>query len=185
MDHHADLEFIALLESCKERKRPAQKLLYQKYYRYGMGICMRYLDSEDEAILCFNDAFLKVFNNLDKFDTNKDFKPWFKTILINTILNYFKRNKKKAYFEQLKCNLYGDQTPLINSLLNYKDILKSIQSLSLAYRTVFNLYVMDGFNHQEISSMLNISESTSRSNLTRAKIKLREILTSDTYSYHE
>ncbi|NNF34045.1 MAG: sigma-70 family RNA polymerase sigma factor [Saprospiraceae bacterium] len=171
-----ELDIGALIEKCVSGQRDAQKQLYMRYYTYGMGICMRYVNHEDEAISCFNDGMMRVFNNLHKFDQTKDFKPWLKTILIHTNLNYLRSMKNKPQSVELSIGINSNGKEEIISGLHYQDLLKVVQKLSTNYRTVFNLYVIDGYNHEEIAQKLNISASTSRSNLARAKARLRQLL---------
>jgi len=180
-----ELDISALIEKCVSGHRDAQKQLYMRYYTYGMGICMRYVNREDEAISCFNDGMMRVFDNLHKFDHSRDFKPWLKTILINTNLNHIRSKKNKPVNVELQKGIYSNGREEIISGLHYQDLLKLVQKLSTNYRTVFNLYVIDGYNHEEIAERLNISESTSRSNLTRAKVRLRQLLNQSVTVNHE
>jgi len=116
-----------------------------------------------------NDAFLKVFTNIKRYDTQLEFKPWFRKILVNTAINFMKKEKKyKEVLDLETIPTVATQEDIL-SKLNYKDLLKTLKSLSLAYRTVFNLYVIEGYKHEEIVS-------TSKSNLTRARVKLRDLV---------
>ncbi len=180
-----ELDISALIEKCISGQRDAQKQLYMRFYNYGMGICLRYVNYEDEAITCFNDGMMRVFNNLHKFDHNKDFKPWLKTILIHTNLNYLRSKKNKPQNIELTQGINSNGREEIISRLHYHDLLKVVQKLSTNYRTVFNLYVIDGYSHEEIAEKLNINVSTSRSNLTRAKARLRQLLNQSVTVNHE
>ena len=171
-----ELDIKALIQKCIMDDRAAQKQLYMRFYSFGLGICMRYVPDKNQAISCYNDGMLKVFNNLEKFDLSRDFKPWFKTILVNTILNYLRKENKTRNSVDLGYAINLGSNENTTSGLRYNDLLKIVQKLSTNYRTVFNMYVIDGYNHQEIAMKLNIKVSTSRSNLTRAKVKLRELL---------
>ncbi len=143
-----------------------------------MSIVYRYVTEKDEAHAILNEGFLKVFQNLEKFDQSQDFKPWFKTILINTALNYIKKMKKFKVETPIEQAYEVSVSEVILNKLHYNELIEMVQSLTTAYRTVFNLYVVDGYSHDEIASKLGITVSTSKSNLSRAKEKLREILTS-------
>lgn len=136
---------------------------------------MRYVRHEDQAINVLNDAFFKVLTNINKFDTNKEFKPWFATIVVNTALTHIKRVNRHKWTE-LEA---GTIEPMVeNSVLpsmTYDEMMSMIQTLSLSYRTVFNLYVIDGYKHEEIAQKLGITVSTSKSNLARAKANLRSL----------
>ena len=170
-------KFIILIERCRKQDRQAQNELYMVYFSYGMSICTRYIQDRSEAITILNDAFLRIFTNLNAYNTDLDFKPWFKTIMVRSAINYLKKMKKyklemnieEARFTAVKDDFF--------SKFNYVELMGMIQSLTLAYRTVFNMYVIDGFKHQEIADSLGITVSTSKSNLTRAKQKLRELIT--------
>ena len=180
-----ELDISALIERCLSGQRDAQKQLYMRFYTYGMGICMRYVNNENEAISCFNDGMMRVFDNLYKFDQNKDFKPWLKTILIHTNLNYLRSQKNKPQKVELIKGIHTNGREDILSGLHYQDLLKLVQRLSTNYRLVFNMYVIDGYNHEEIADRLKISVSTSRSNLARAKARLRKLLNQSVTVNHE
>ena len=177
MHRSTETEFHQIIQGCRERKRNSQNALYRLFYPYGMSICIRYVASEEEAITVLNDGFLKVFRNINKFNIRQPFKPWFRKIVVNTAINYVKKQKKfkmEISMEEAK-NLPTNEDIL--SRINYKDLIEMVQTLSFAYRTVFNMYVIDGFKHQEIAEKLGISVSTSKSNLTRARAKLQELVT--------
>lgn len=171
------MEFQEIIRGCCKRKRSSQNALYRLYYAYGMSICVRYTDNESDAISVVNEGFLKVFQNIKKFKIEMPFKPWFRKIVVNTAINYVKRQKKfkmEISMEEAKNISTNDE---ILSRIHYKELIKMVQSLSFAYRTVFNMYVIDGFKHQEIAEKLGISVSTSKSNLTRARAKLQKLVT--------
>lgn len=140
-----------------------------------MSICLRYSDNREEAVELLNEAFMKIFTNLKRFDFSKPFKPWFRKILINTCINNF--NKKKIIFstelDEAKNHSSSDE---ILSGISYQEILVMIRKLTPSYRTVFNLYVIEGYKHEEIANMLGISVGTSKSNLSKAKRNLQLIL---------
>ncbi|MEL6388989.1 MAG: sigma-70 family RNA polymerase sigma factor [Bacteroidota bacterium] len=172
----ADSEFDSILIACGKNDRRAQKVLYQRYYSYGMSVCSRYVTNKEDATSILNEGFLKVFKNIKKFDAQYDFKPWLKTIMVNTAINHVKKMKKYNVEIGLDQAQAIPTSSDILSRLNYEELVNMIQSLSLAYRTVFNMYVIDGFKHDEIATKLGITASTSKSNLTRAKAKLREMI---------
>lgn len=141
-----------------------------------MSISFRYVNNQDEAQAILNNGFLKVFKNIKKFNPEYDFKPWFKTILVNTALNHVKKMKKFKLETDLETATIHPSTDDVLNKINFDDLLKTIQSLSISYRTVFNMYVLDGFKHEEIANKLGISVNTSKSNLSRAKVRLREMI---------
>lgn len=166
-----------ILKGCRKRQRKSQKELYEMFYAYGMSIALRYADSREQSVEILNDAFMKVFENIKKFDTNRPFKPWFRRILINTAITHFHKNKRRIEltdYEITENSISQDET--IISGISYREIVEIIQHLSPAYRTVFNLHVIEGFTHEEIAKTLKISVGTSKSNLAKAKKNLQVLL---------
>lgn len=166
-----------IIDGCRKGKRSSQKELYEMFYAYGMSIMLRYADTREQAAGVLNDAFMKVFENIGKFDRKRSFKPWFRQILINTAINHYhknNRNREDPNLAMSQQNLAVEET--ITSGISYGEIIGMVQQLSPAYRTVFNLYVIEGFTHEEIGGMLGISAGTSKSNLAKAKRNLRAIL---------
>lgn len=163
-----------IIKGCRKHRIESQKELYQMFYAYGMSITLRYADSRNQAAGILNDAFMKVFENMEKYDPGRPFKPWLRRILVNTAINHYHKNKSRLTWEELDLN--GEETgqnETIISDISYREIIEMIQQLSPAYRTVFNLHVIEGFKHEEIAEMLGISIGTSKSNLARARMKLR------------
>lgn len=148
------------------------------FYAYGMSITLRYADSRDEAAAIFNDALMKVFTNIKKYDTSRPFKPWLRQILVNTAINHFHRNKNGRQWESLETadDEQMSRQETIISGISYQEIIDMVQQLTPAYRTVFNLYVIEGFTHREIAEKLGITVGTSKSNLSKAKKNMQSIL---------
>ncbi|MEM8965490.1 MAG: sigma-70 family RNA polymerase sigma factor [Bacteroidota bacterium] len=165
---------LTLIQGCINQKADCQKQLYQQYYGYGMSICLRYTPNEDEAVEVLNDGFMKVYRSLDKFDTNQSFEAWFRRILINTAINHYHKTKKHHHHVPIETQpeITADATSII-SQLSYEEIYALIQRLTPMYRTVFNLFTIDGYTHGEIAETLSISVGTSKSNLSRARAQLR------------
>ncbi|MCF6366687.1 MAG: sigma-70 family RNA polymerase sigma factor [Bacteroidales bacterium] len=152
-----------------------QEMLYRQFYAYGMSITLRYTKSREEAIEVLNDSFLKVFNNIKKFDINKSFKSWFRQITVNTSIDYYRKSKRMILTDDIENYESATfDTTEINEL-EVEDILKLLNSIPEHYAVIFNLYEIEGFDHNEIAEKLNISDSTSRANLSRAKKMLREL----------
>ncbi|MGI9542759.1 MAG: RNA polymerase sigma factor [Cyclobacteriaceae bacterium] len=167
----------AYIRGCRKQDRDSQRSLYQEFYGYGMSICIRYVKNRDEAVEILNDGFLKVFNNLKGFDLTKSFKPWFSRIMVNTAINHYRKNLKFSKNENLEmAENKANQNEEILSGISYQEIIGMVHRLSPKYRLVFNLYVIEGYTHEEIAEMLEISVGTSKSNLFKAKKNLREIL---------
>lgn len=171
-----DKNTTEIVRKCLKGDAKSQEKLYKLFYGYGMSVCFRYSVNEEEAIEVYNDAFMKVFKNLERFDQTKSFKSWFRRILINTAINHIKSkiNRKHIHDDLTINNVQYDVSP--SDDLDYEELLKLIQLLTPAYRSVFNLYVIDGYNHDEIAKMLDISVGASKSNLSRARAKLREMI---------
>lgn len=150
-------------------------------YSKMMVVCLRYAKNEDDALDAFQDAFIKVFNKLDQFDGQGSLEAWIKRIMVNTSIDHLRKLKKHQYTitinEEITGNLLDDEIEedLLDKV-NFNDLLGAIHELSPGYRSVFNMYVVDGFSHQEISEKLGISIGTSKSNLSKAKGNLKNIL---------
>lgn len=165
---------INLLKGCLKNDRKSQRNLYEQFYGYGLSICLRYSEHRDEAVELLNESFMKVFKNLKSFDFARPFRPWLRTIIVNTCINNFKKKKLRFDDGEIKENHEG--TEEILSGISYQEIIDLIRKLPPAYRAVFNLYVIEGYKHEEISGMLDISIGTSKSNLFKAKRQMRAIL---------
>lgn len=165
-----------LIEGCVQQERSSQKALYELFYGFAMAICLRYAGNRYEAAEIMNDGFFKVFTNLQTYDPTRPFKPWIGRIMTNTAIDYYRANYKTNQFEELdETGSVSDRNSVLEKMA-YKDLLALIQQLTPAYRTVFNLYAVDGFAHKEIAQMLDISIGTSKSNLHKARQKLQEMI---------
>ncbi len=165
-----------ILIGCKKLHRESQKMLYEEFYAYALSICLRYADNREEASEILNDGFMKIFKNIKFFDLNRAFKPWLRKIMVNTAINQFhkkQRNIPSAGIEQAK---HESDTENIISGISYQEIIAMLQKLPPAYRTVFNLHVLEGYKHEEIAKMLHITVGTSKSNLFKAKESLKKIM---------
>ena len=163
-----------IIQACRAGNRAAQKRLYKLFFGYAMSVALRYSSTKSEAEDIMNESFFKVFSKIDQYDERYDFKAWFRTILVNTSIDYHRKYKKlKTYSSEDVLSVETDDNVGWNNLL-YEDLLKGIQLLSPAYRLVFNLYVIEGYKHHEIAEQLNISVGTSRSNFARARALLQK-----------
>lgn len=154
-------------------------MLYKHFYGYAMGVGLRYCFNRDDAMETVNDAFIKVFKSINSFSGGKAFKPWLRSVVIHAAIDRRRKDIKLLLNTDLEQagELSNHQTAIEN--LNVQDIVKLMQQLPAAQATVFNLYEIDGYSHDEIGAMLGLSPSSSRVYLTRAKEKLRTLLTSD------
>jgi RNA polymerase sigma factor (sigma-70 family) len=139
-----------------------------------MSIALRYSNSREDATEIINDAFLKIFNKLDTYALDNSFNGWLRRIVINTALDHYRKNKKHYNHLSLEHDTVSHND--VVDQIDYEDISKLIMNLSLVYRTIFNLYVMDGYSHKEISEIMNISVGTSKSGLSRARVSLQKML---------
>ncbi|WP_343700479.1 RNA polymerase sigma factor [Chitinophaga sp.] len=164
-----------IIEGCRQWKRGSQEALYRQFFGYAMAICLRYASNKNEAIEILNDGFLKIFNHINSYDTSRPFKSWLSKIMANTAIDHLRSRKKISFAEDIsQAYDLGVTDDKALDKLSYDEILLLVQNLPPAYKTVFNLYVMEGFQHQEIAAMLGISEGTSKSNLFKAKRILKE-----------
>lgn len=177
-----NFDLLTVLEGCQKGNLNSQRKLYEHFYGYAMSISLRYSKGRDEAVEILNDGFLKTFNNLDKYDTAYPFKAWLRRILINTAIDYHRKNRSLTMTLDLAAaaELAAEEMPL-PKLSKEEDVLPILQKLSPAYRVVFNLYVMEGYAHQEIAELLGIDVRTSRSNFLRAAQNLRALMTKKTF----
>lgn len=165
-----------LISACIQKERWAQKKLYESHYGKMMGVCLRYANSKDDAQDILHEGFIKVFKNLAKYQVGTSLNAWIRRIMVNTSIDFYRKSVRKRTedIEQAYDLSVNDADAI--SQMTEEEILKSVQTLSPAYRTVFNLYVIEGFSHKEIADQLGITESTSRSNLVKARTKLKAIM---------
>ncbi len=164
-----------IIDGCRQWKRSSQEALYRQFFGYAMAICLRYANNKSEAIEILNDGFLKIFYHIHSYDPSRPFKSWLSKIMANTAIDHLRSKKKISFSEDItKAYDLGVSDEKALDKLSYDEILQLVQHLPPAYKTVFNLYVMEGFQHQEIAEMLGISEGTSKSNLFKAKRILKE-----------
>lgn len=169
-------EVESLLQGCLDKDREAQRKLYKCFFGYAMSICIRYSKSTEEAKEVLNDGFMKVFTKLKMYDPQKSFKGWLRRIMINTALDNYRHNLKNYNLQDIGSAEAAADTYDVVQQMNYEYLISLVQKLSPVYRTVFNLYAIDGYTHDEIAEMLGISVGTSKSNLAKARANLREAL---------
>lgn len=171
--------FKAILKGCIKGDSRAQRELYERLAPKMLAICYRYARTDAEAEDILQEGFVKVFVNIHKYQDRGSLEGWIKRIMINCAIDHLR--KEKAYSQQTSVNevILGDDSADALDNLAMEDLIGLIQNLPDGYRMVFNLYAIEGYNHAEIAQQLNISESTSRSQYTRAramlKLKIREL----------
>lgn len=171
------------VDGCASNRRESQKTIYNSFYGYAMAICDRYTNNQDDAIEILNDGFLKVFREIHHYhpayaDVISSFKGWLRKIMVYTAIDHFRKNQKHQVVTQLDNVVYQVATVSEDAVdkLSYEEIIRSVQELSPGYRTVFNLFVIEGLSHEEIANHLGISTGTSKSNLSKARRQLQKIL---------
>ena len=178
----------SLVNACLRQNRRAQELLYKQHYGRMMGLCMRYARDRDEASAMLNQGFFKVFENLDRFDPDKGkLEGWIYRIVMNAAIDYYRSVIRMNRSEELNYSAIDktDESETALDQISAKEILQLVQQLSPAYRTVFNLYVVEGMTHPEIGKLLGISEGTSKSNLAKARRNLQAmILKNEAFPFH-
>jgi RNA polymerase sigma-70 factor (ECF subfamily) len=165
-----------LIEGCKRQNRNSQQLLYQEFYNFAMKICIRFVSNRYEASEVLNDGFFKALTNIEKYDGNRPFKTWLSKIMYNASIDYYRSNLKNNRMEELDLVNGIEIDAEIEKKLEYDDLLTMVQNLSPSYRAVFNLYAIDCYSHEEIAKVLGISEGASRSNLHKARQKLKQMV---------
>lgn len=169
------MEEQQLINECKKGNRLAQKELYDKYSRKMMGVCLRYINEKETARDILQDGFVKVFTSLDSFSGIGSFEGWLRRIFVNCALEFLR--KSDVLREATDWNNITEPMPSESSViseLSVSDLMKLVQELPTGFRMVFNLFAIEGYSHKEIGDMLNITESTSRSQYTRARQLLQK-----------
>ena len=166
-----------LLQGCLQNDATAQQELYMKYSPKMLSVCFRYAKTREDAEDMMQEGFIKVFAQIKQFESRGSLEGWILRIMVHTCINHLKKNKR--FNENLDIVYAGNMTireEHIPSVLQAKQVVESIRALPIGYRTVLNLYAIEGYSHKEIGELLDIEESTSRSQYTRAKNLLEEVL---------
>jgi RNA polymerase sigma factor (sigma-70 family) len=165
-----------LIEGCLQGDRKMQQQLYQRFAPKMYGVCLRYAGSAEEAEDILQEGFIKVFRKIGSYRGDGSFEGWIRRIFVNTAIEHFrKKNYLQPITEREENVVEGKYLSVLDELAE-KDIIGLVQQLSPGYRTVFNMYVIEGYTHREIAENLGISEGTSKSQLSRAKQILQEMV---------
>jgi len=168
-----------LIEDCKQGNRKAQRLLYETYAGKMMGVCLRYCKDRETAKDLLHDGFLKVFSHIDDFECKGSFEGWVRRIMVNTALEHVRKQVDEGYSQPIEeAYALSDADFGVLERLQASELVAIIQRLPDTYRTVFNLFVVEGYSHKEIAEQMHITESSSRVYLTRAKQLLQNMLAS-------
>jgi RNA polymerase sigma factor (sigma-70 family) len=168
---------VRLIQGCIAGDRNSQRQLYELYSPKMFTVCLRYSESREEAEEILQEGFLKVFESISKFRFEGSFEGWVRKIMVNSALQKYRRRYRLHAVVDIESTVledhyHGD----IVSQISMKELLHMVQQLTPAYRTVFNLYVFEGYKHREIAELLGVSEGTSKSNLSDARSVLQRMI---------
>ena len=166
-----------LVRKCVSKEPAAQKLLFDRFSRKMMGVCLRYADRSEEAEDMLQNGFIRIFDKIDTFRNTGSLEGWIRKIIVNESLTYLRKNKiMKLNMDIEDVKYMMPSSSHVGESINEQDLLKMIQQLPPGFRTVFNMYAIEGYSHKEIADQLGISEGTSKSQYSRAKVHLQNML---------
>ena len=165
-----------IIAGCIKGDRRAQLALYNAYSAKMFAVCLRYAADYSAAQDMLQDGFVKVFRNMEKFRNEGSFEGWIRRIFVNTAIEHYRKQVNLYALHDNTVTGYESYEAGALETLKHEDLVKMIQSLSDGYRTVFNLYIVEGYSHKEIGDMLGISEGTSKSQLARARYLLQKMI---------
>ncbi|MCU7549471.1 RNA polymerase sigma factor [Chitinophagaceae bacterium LB-8] len=177
----------AIIKGCTGNDHKHQKMLYERFYGYALKIVFRYIYHYDKAVDVVNDGFVKLFHNFHKFEsrdgaqTEKLLMGWLKRIMVNTAIDELRRRHMLPEIGDLPDHIWqiADNNLAADQKVLYKELIEHVKKLPPSYRAVFNMYVIDGFSHQEIANALGISVGACKSNLSKARAHLKQYLKKD------
>jgi len=166
-----------MLAGCIRNNATAQEALYNRFSPRMLGVCYRFAKNREDAEDMLQEGFIKVFTQIHQYRNEGALEGWIRRIIVHTCINILKKNKKfSESVDIIHANSIHIKEEMIPSIMQAKQVVECIRSLPIGYRTVLNLYAIEGYSHKEIADMLDIEESTSRSQYTRAKAMLEDIL---------
>jgi len=179
-----------IIEGCVKGDRKCQQIIYERFYGKMLGACMRYSKDREEAKDILQDGFVKVFTNINKYGASGSFEGWIRKIIVNTAIDFIRKSKHTIqYADSDYIEENADETTEEEnseySNISANEVMEAVQQLPTSYRTVFNMFVVDGFSHKEIAGQLGISEGTSKSNLSKAKMNLKKVFANKLKVYQE
>jgi len=167
----------AILQGCLQNNASSQRELYNRYSPKMLAVCYRFAHNREDAEDMLQEGFIKVFSQIHTFRSQGAFEGWIRRIVVHTCINHLKKNKRfNESVDIIHATTIQVREDSVPSIVQAKQIVECIRLLPMGYRTVLNLYAIEGYTHKEISDMLDIEESTSRSQYTRAKQMLEDIL---------
>ncbi|MCC6818048.1 MAG: RNA polymerase sigma factor [Bacteroidia bacterium] len=174
-ENHTD-KLNSILAQCIEKQPKAQKQLFDLLSPKMYAVCLRYSKDTDEAKDILQEGFIKVFGNLNRFEHKGSFEGWVKRIFINTSIEFYRKAQRENIVDNIDDVPEKPIDPQTISLLKVADLMKLVEKLPKGYKTVFNLFAIEGFKHEEIAQLLGISENTSKSQLHKARLFLQELV---------
>lgn len=165
-----------IIEGCMQNNPVAQRELYNRYSPKMLAVCYRFAPSREDAEDMLQEGFIKVFSQMHSFQHKGSFEGWIRRIIVHSCINILKRNKRFNESVDLEEAMQAGVKETIPSIMQAKQVVECIRLLPIGYRTVLNLYAIEGYSHKEIADIMDIEESTSRSQYTRAKNMLEQIL---------
>ena len=174
-------ELEEIIKGCKRQHRLSQQKVYEMFYGKMLPVCNRYAKNSEEAKDILQNGFIKVFEKIDKYNFDGSFGGWVRRLIVNTAIDHYRKHKNEYLIEDESRiadsdHWYEDEAVTKYEGIKSEDIKEAIEQLSPAYKMVFNLYIMEGYSHQEIADELGVSLGTSKSNLAKAKANVKKIL---------
>ena len=163
-----------LIQNCIKENPESQRKLYELFSDKMYAVCLRYATDHDHAKDLLQDGFVRLFKSLSKFQYKGSFEGWVRRIFVNCAIENYRKNQKGKYFEEITEKTSRTVDPNVLTDLGVQDLMRLIDSLPTGYKTVFNLYVIDGYSHKEIAEELDITESTSKTQLRKARLALMD-----------
>ncbi len=165
-----------LIEGCRRQNRQAQKRLYEQYSSKFYTLCCRYVKDKMEAEDVLITAFTKILDKIDQYTGEGNFEGWMRRVMVNEALSYLRKHKNMYLETTIEAANYEPDYNKLENQLEADDLMKLIETLPSGYKIVFNMYAIDGYSHKEIAEQLGITESTSKSQLSRARTALQKSL---------
>jgi RNA polymerase sigma factor (sigma-70 family) len=168
-------EHINIIRGCKQNDRKAQEALYKAYYKAMVTVCLRYTKNEEDAVEVLNSGFLKVFQNIQRYEpAQASLYTWIRTIVVNSCLDFIRKKSRTGQHQELNNAAEVHVPAEVVSRMKAGELLSLVRSLPPATAAVFNLYVIEGYNHKEVGKLLGISEGTSKWHLSEARKQLQQ-----------
>jgi len=164
-----------LVKGCAKEVRHFQELLYAKYNRKMYAVCLRYAKDRDHALDMLQEGFIKVYNHIGNFSHTGSLEGWIRRIMVNTSINLLRKEKKHLEIDEVKGGIPSYSSSIVEKM-SADEILALVTLLPTGCRTVFNMFAIEGYSHKEIASMLNVAESTSRTQYLKAKNALKKLI---------